>query len=190
MKPVPRPLGRSPRIGRGCRGGSYFFLGDLAVAVLVEPQDEHARLFHELAARDLAVLVFVEIAKVRIRQGGISFFDRFELSRAETFVVVAIGRREQPVHKTLPFLAGVDAVVIGVPDRRPVVEHGVRPRSGLRKGERSGGQKSDRDAYPKNRFPVRHIFLLSLQPSAADDRGGALSRNRLTHSSMRARLYA
>jgi hypothetical protein len=191
VKPVPRPFLRSPRIGLRRRGRFYFIWRDAAVAVSVETHDEHARFFDELVARDLAVLIFVEIAEFRFGQGRVGFLDGIELGWTQTAVVVAIARLEQPVHEALPFLAGINAVVVGVPDRRPVVEHGVGPGSGLGDGERTSCQKpSDRDADPNNGFSVRHIVLLSLQPSAmvpntTDDRGGASCPDPADTSAMR-----
>src|ERR1700720_3969973 len=90
VKPVARPFLRSARrLRRGC--GFQFFRRHAAVAVLVEAQDEHARLFDELLARDLAVLVFVEITELGLGQGGISLLDRCKLGRVELAIVVAIG---------------------------------------------------------------------------------------------------
>src|ERR1700740_3732032 len=66
VEPVPRPFGRPLCLRRiACL---YFVRSDAAVAVLVIAQDERARLFHELLARDLAILVFVEVAEIRFRQ--------------------------------------------------------------------------------------------------------------------------
>src|ERR1700722_10330557 len=135
VKPDPRPFLRRPRIGLRRRGSLYFFRRHAAVAVPVEPHDERARFIDELVARDLAVLVFIEIAEFRFGQYRIGLLDGFELGGAQTAVVVAIARLEQPVHKALPFLAGINAIVVGVPDWRAVAEHGVGPGSGLGDGE-------------------------------------------------------
>jgi|GEM_PF-6654104 len=149
-----------------------------AVAVSVEPQDERARLVDELLARDLAVLVLVEIAEICAGQCRVGLLDCFELGRTETSVAVLIGRLEHPLHKALPFVAGVDAIMIFVPGWRPVVEHGIWPGSGLGKRESSACQKqSHRNADPKNGpkngFSVIQICLLSLQPMATNARSGA-----------------
>src|SRR6202043_1403057 len=128
VKPVPWPFNRTLRTLRGHRR-SDLIRGDAAVAVFVEPQDERARLFDEFLARDLAILVFVKITEICISQGRIGLADKFELGGVEMPVAVAVGRGKQPVDKALPFLAGVDAVVIAVPTRRTVAEHRVsRPR--------------------------------------------------------------
>src|ERR1700738_2148296 len=103
MKPGARPVRRPLRTLR-C-GRRFYLIGrDAAVAVSVEPQDESARLFHELLAGDLAVLVFVKIAEVGVRQRGVGLLRRRELGRAEISVTVAIGRREDSVHEAFPFV--------------------------------------------------------------------------------------
>src|SRR3979409_197466 len=121
MKPVPRPFSRSLRTLRAGRR-SDFIRSDAAVAVPVEPQDERARLIDELFARDLAILVFVEITEICVCQSGIGFLDHRELGKVEMPVAVAISRGKYPVSKALPFVAGVNAGAIGTPDRRPVLE--------------------------------------------------------------------
>src|SRR5258708_32764708 len=121
MKPVPRTFGRTLRTLRG-HPCFNFIRSDAAVAVPVGPQDERARLFDELLARDLAGLAFVKITEVCVGQCSVGFLNRCELRRVEMSVAVAIRRRKDSVHETLPFVAGVDAVVIGVPDWRPVRE--------------------------------------------------------------------
>src|ERR1700738_4621293 len=121
MEPVPRPLGRALRSLRSVRRLD-FIAGDATVAVAVEPQDEGARLLDKLLACDLAVLVLVEIAEIRFGQRGFGLLDVRELGRVELAVTVAISRGEEAVGKALPFIAGKDAVVIGVPGRRPALE--------------------------------------------------------------------
>src|SRR5260370_4514750 len=171
MKPVPWPFNRALRTFR--RGPRFDFVrSDAAVAVPVEPQDERARLLDELLARDLAILVFVKITEVRIRHCGVGFADSFEFGLVQISVVVAIRRRKDPVGILLPFVAGVDAVVIGVPHRRPVVEQDVRPGSRLGKRKRYARHKQHRgNSDATNRCSARQISLLSLQPPAASKRG-------------------
>src|ERR1700694_1272893 len=162
MKPVPRPFSRALRPPRGGRR-FHFIRSDAAVAVPVEPQDERTRLIDELLARDLAILVFVEITEICVYQCGVGFLDRCELGGVEMPVAVAISRRKYPVSILLPFVAGVDAVVIGVPDRRAGREHGILrwPGGGLGKSEGYAGQKQrHRGADPANRFSARQISLL------------------------------
>jgi len=130
VEPVAPSLSRSLWTFGGIRR-SDFIRGDAAIAISVEPQDERARLLDELLARDLAVLVFVKIAEIRLRQGGIGLADRFKLGLVQISVVIAIGRRKQTTSILLPFVAGVDAVVISVPDRLPVVQPGRSPRSNV-----------------------------------------------------------
>ncbi len=121
VKSIPRPFRRALRTLR-LNACFDFIRGDAAVAVPVEPEDERARLFDELLALDLAVLIFVKITEVCVGQCSVGFLNRCELRRVEMSVAVAIRRRKDSVHETLPFVAGVDAVVIGVPDWRPVRE--------------------------------------------------------------------
>src|ERR1700730_9486679 len=120
MEPVPRPLRRALRALWGVRL-SYFMGCDTTVAIPVEPQDEGVRLLDELLARDLSILVFVEIAEIRLGQRSVGFLHGGELGRIELAVMVAIGGCKYPVGKTLPFLAGENAVAVGVPDRRPIL---------------------------------------------------------------------
>src|ERR1700694_2445824 len=109
VKSIPRPFRRALRTLR--RNACFDFIrGDAAVAVLVEPQDERARLFDEFLACDLAILVFVKITEICISQGRIGLADKFELGGVEMPVAVAVGRGKQPVDKAFPFLAGVGAV--------------------------------------------------------------------------------
>src|SRR3984957_12861565 len=163
MEPVP---GRLFRAGLGgSRPRSYLILGDAAVAVLVEPQDELARFADELLARDLAILIFVKIAEVRVDQCGVRLFDGCKLGGVEASIVVTIGEGEYPVEMLLPFIAGVDAIMIGVPTIRPGLER-IRTDlvvrgSGLGEGDRCAGQKqSERNANPADGFPERQISLL------------------------------
>src|ERR1700730_15727401 len=162
MEPVPRPFRRPLRTFRGV-GCSYFIASDAAVAVPVESQDERIRLFDELLARDIAVLVFVKIAEICLGQGDVGLLDVRELGRVELAVVVSIGRRKDPVGKALPFIAGVNAVAVGVPDRRPVFEHPVLSWlwGGLGESERRAHQKqSHYNPDPANRLSARQISLL------------------------------
>src|ERR1700694_625591 len=93
MKPVSRSFNRTLRTLRG--GACFYFIrSDTAVAVPVEPQDERARLFDELLARDLAILIFVKIAEICVGQCGVGFADRFELGLVKISVMVAICRRK------------------------------------------------------------------------------------------------
>src|SRR5271154_4546083 len=124
MKPVARPFLRPARRLRGSRR-LQFIRRHATIAIAVETQDENARLLDEFLARDLAVLVFVEVAEIGLRQTGIGFLDRFEFLRGEKTLAALIGRGKQLLHELLPLIAGVDAVVIAVPYRRPVVEQRV-----------------------------------------------------------------
>src|SRR5579872_2939994 len=153
MKPVARPISRVDRLG-GC--GFQLVRRDLAIAVLVEAQDEHARLVDEFFPRNLAVLIFIEIAELGFREARIGFLDRVELLPREKTLAVLVGRGEQPLHKTLPFLAGENAVVIGVPGRRPVSKHGVNARRGLGQSLTSR-QHCQSHTQTKNGFSVTQI---------------------------------
>src|SRR5258708_29576787 len=124
MKPIPLADGRTLRTFLGVRRRSQFIRSNAAVGVPVEPQDELAPLTDELVASDLAILVFVKITEVCFRQCGVGS-DCRELGRIETSVAVAVSRRKYPVKMALPFVAGVDAVVIGVPNIRPDLGCGV-----------------------------------------------------------------
>src|SRR6266850_4457212 len=142
MKPVPRSFRRSLGTLRS-DPRPYFIRGNAAVAVPVEPQDERARFLDELLACDLAILVFVKITEICVSQGGVGFLHRYEFGRVEMPIAVAISRRKYPVSKAPPFVAGVDAIVIGVPDLWPVLEHAVLRwlGSGLGKSRGYAGQK-------------------------------------------------
>jgi hypothetical protein len=48
----------------------HFVRRDAAVAVLVEPQNKLTRLVDKLAAADLAILVFIKVAEVRVGEGA------------------------------------------------------------------------------------------------------------------------
>src|SRR6202041_1804585 len=98
MNPVARPFLRpASRLRGGCR--LQFIRGHAAVAVPVEAQDEYARLFNEFLARDLAVLVLVEITEIGISETWIGFLDRLEFRRAQAAVTVAIAGDEQLLHE-------------------------------------------------------------------------------------------
>src|SRR5882762_5529919 len=81
----------------------HFVLGDAAVAVLVELQDELARLVDKLAATDLAVLVFIKIGEVRVGESRSGPADGGEFGWIEMSVAVAIGVGKQPIEIGLPF---------------------------------------------------------------------------------------
>jgi hypothetical protein len=169
MPPIPNRLTLRSSWWRSCRR-FHFIRRDAAIAVPVEAQDELTRLADELVAGDLAVLIFVKIAEVCIRQGGIRPADCCELGRVEMPVAVAISQRKHPVEMALPFVAGIDTVVIGVPYLRPILEGGPLAwpgGSGLGEGERDACQEQAyRNADPVNGFCVRQISLLALLPTA------------------------
>src|ERR1700731_50993 len=95
MEPVPRSFDRTFLFWS--IAGPYLIRSNPAVAVPVEPQDEHARLLDEFLARNLAILVFVKITKIRVRQGRVGLADRFKLGLVQISVVIAIRRRKQAV---------------------------------------------------------------------------------------------
>ena len=103
----------------------HFVLRDGAVTVLVELQNELARLVNKLAVRDLSILVFIKVAEVRVGEGGPSPTDCREFGSIEMPVTVAIGEVKLPIEVTLPLIAGVDAIMIGVPDVGSVRRRGV-----------------------------------------------------------------
>jgi hypothetical protein len=90
MKPVPRPLSRSFRTFGGIRG-SDLVRGDATVTVRIEPKDERVGLVDELPARDLAILILVEIAEIRVSQHRVGPLDRRKLGGIEMPVAVAVG---------------------------------------------------------------------------------------------------
>jgi hypothetical protein len=93
--------------------------------VPVEPQNERARLLDKLLPRDLAVLVFIEVAEIRFSQGGVHLLDRYKFGRIKLSIVIAICRREDPLGKLFPFVTGVDTIAVGIPDGWPVLDQGV-----------------------------------------------------------------
>src|SRR5882672_2520086 len=129
----------------------HFVLRDAAVTVLVELQNKLTRLVNKLAVRDLSILVFIKVAEVRVGKDGPSLTDRCEFGSVEMPVPVAIGEVKQPIQITLPLIAGVDAIMIGVPDvgsarRRgvfccPVASRGIASWNGLCGSVGCGHQK-------------------------------------------------
>jgi hypothetical protein len=85
-------------------------------SVLVVLQNELIRLVDELAAGDLSILVFVKVAEVRVGEGGPGPTDNFKFGWIEMPVAVVIGQGKHPVQITLPLVAGIDSIMIGVPD--------------------------------------------------------------------------
>jgi hypothetical protein len=97
--------------------GAFHFVGcNAAVTVLVGLQDKLTRFVYKLAAGDLSILVFIKETEVCVGEGGSSPTDDCEFGRIEMPVAVAIGQGKEPIKVTLPLIAGVDAIVIGVPD--------------------------------------------------------------------------
>ena len=97
-------------------GALHFLRRDPAVTVLVVLQNELIRFVDELAAGDLSILVFVKVTEVRVGEGGPGLADSFKFGWIEMAVAVAIGQGKEPVQVILPLVAGIDAIVIGVPD--------------------------------------------------------------------------
>src|SRR3982074_615586 len=70
----------------------HFVRRDAAVTILVELQNELARLVNKLAAGDLSILVFIEVGEVRVGEGGPGPTDCCEFGWIEMSVAVAIGQ--------------------------------------------------------------------------------------------------
>src|SRR5262249_9471604 len=118
--------GRSFLVGTGIL---QFISRDATVAILVVAQDELVGLADKLLARELAVLVLIEIAEVGLGKGRPALADGREFGLIETAVMVAVGQIEHAAEISLPLVAGVDAVVIGIPDVRTVRRRRISRRA-------------------------------------------------------------